>query len=219
MLVFFVLLWYNFDIQNKITTKYTCGGKGMLERLSDRIANSLVLQGIISKEDVDVYSYGLALLISFLFNSIVMLIVGILSHRLIETLLFLAVFVLLRSFTGGYHADTFQKCTVITFSTYGSVILLSTLNVITPVYLFAVIVGLFIIVWVAPVEHPNKEISARKKVHHKVTSLVLYIVFSASGFLLGNFNTRYKSVVFFALLADVVLLFIKNSKKGEVQNG
>lgn len=187
----------------------------MLEKVSDKIANSLVLQGIISKDDVEVYSYGLALLISFLFNTLVMLIVGGLIHRLIETLLFLAVFVLLRSFTGGYHADTFQKCMIITFSTYGSVIMLSSINVVLPVYFVAVLVGFFIVLAMAPVEHPNKEISDRKKVHHKITSIALYLFFSVSGFLLNNYNTRYKSVIFFALFADIVLLFIRKSKKGE----
>lgn len=190
----------------------------MLEKVSDRIAALLVSQGIIPEEDSDIYSYGLALIISFLFNTVVMLIVGALVHRFIETLLFLAVFVLLRSFTGGYHADTFLKCMLITFSTYALVIALSSIEVITPIYLSCLAIGFVIVLFTAPVEHPNKEISERKKVHHKITSSVMYIVFSVIGILVNNCNTRFKSVIFFALLADIVLLFIKESTKGEMRN-
>ena len=190
----------------------------MLEKVSDRIAALLVSQGIILEEDSDIYSYGLALIISFLFNTVVMLIVGALVHRFIETLLFLAVFVLLRSFTGGYHADTFLKCMLITFSTYSLVIILSSIEVITPIYLSCLAIGFVIVLFTAPVEHPNKEISERKKVHHKITSSVMYIIFSVIGILVNNCNTRFKSVIFFALLADIVLLFIKESMKGEMRN-
>ncbi len=190
----------------------------MLEKVSDRITALLVSQGVILEEDSDIYSYGLALIISFLFNTVVMLIVGALVNRFIETLLFLAVFVLLRSFTGGYHADTFLKCMLITFSTYALVIALSSIDVIIPIYLSCLAIGFVIVLFTAPVEHPNKEISERKKVHHKITSAVMYIIFSVIGILVNNCNTRFKSVIFFALLADIVLLFIKESTKGEMRN-
>lgn len=191
----------------------------MLEYLSDKIAKVLVSQKIISDCDMDVYAYGLALLLSFFFNTVIMFVIGIITHRLVETILFLIVFVILRSFSGGYHADTFLKCMIITFSTYALVISLSAVKVSLIVYLAILFVGFFIVLIKAPIEHPNKEISVRDKKHHKITSVILYTVFSGLGVVLDNYNTRFKSTTFFALLTVIVLLFIKESTKGDIQNG
>ena len=191
----------------------------MLEYLSDKIAKVLVSQKIISDCDMDVYAYGLALLLSFIFNTVIMFVIGIITHRLVETILFLIVFVILRSFSGGYHADTFLKCMIITFSTYALVISLSAVKVSLIVYLAILFVGFFIVLIKTPIEHPNKEISVRDKKHHKITSVILYTVFSGLGVVLDNYNTRFKSTIFFALLTVIVLLFIKESTKGDIQNG
>ena len=191
----------------------------MLEYMSDKIARILVSQKIISDCDLDVYAYGLALLLSFFFNTVIMFIIGIITHRLVETILFLIVFVILRSFSGGYHADTFLKCMIITFSTYALVISLSAVKVSLIVYLAVLFAGFFIILVKAPIEHPNKEISACDKKRHKLSSIVLYAAFSGLGVILDNYNTRLKSTIFFALLTVIVLLFIKESTKGDAQNG
>lgn len=191
----------------------------MLEYLSDKIAKVLVSQKIISDCDMDVYAYGLSLLLSFFFNTVIMFVIGIITHRLVETILFLIVFVILRSFSGGYHADTFLKCMIITFSTYALVIGLSAVKVSLIVYLAVLFAGFFIVLIKTPIEHPNKEISVRDKKHHKITSVILYTAFSGLGVVLDNYNTRFKSTIFFALLTVIVLLFIKESTKGDIQNG
>ena len=73
----------------------------MLNKTAVRLAKKLLSLQIITEEVFDIYVYGLELLLSFFFSSSVIVIIGTILGRVIETLVFLLVFVLLRSFTGG----------------------------------------------------------------------------------------------------------------------
>jgi accessory gene regulator B len=53
------------------------------------------------------YQYGLEILISGLIGIINILIISILIHRLTQGIVFLIVFIVLREYTGGYHAESY----------------------------------------------------------------------------------------------------------------
>lgn len=182
-----------------------------------RLAN----HGIINPESIEVYVYGFELVFSFAFSTAIILLIGILLSRLLETVVFLTIFVLLRSFTGGYHAKTFIKCAVVTFSTYLSVIILSMFVSRLPLYIYIIclLIGLSIISAVAPVENPNKEIPQNKRIRHKIISIILYLVFSTMGLLFYNYKMAITSSVFFSLIADIILLLPKETMKGDLENG
>ena len=93
----------------------------MLNKSAKKITDMLLSHQVISGEQYDIYVYGFELLISFLFSTMLILIAGIIFNAFIRTLAFLVVFIILRSFTGGFHALTYAVCTVITLSTYASV--------------------------------------------------------------------------------------------------
>lgn len=193
----------------------------MLHSLSNRMALRLANHGIINPESIEVYVYGFELVFSFAFSTAIILLIGILLSRLLETVVFLTIFVLLRSFTGGYHAKTFIKCAVVTFSTYLSVIILSMFVSRLPLYIYIIclLIGLSIISAVAPVENPNKEIPQNKRIRHKIISIILYLVFSTMGLLFYNYKMAITSSVFFSLIADIILLLPKETMKGDLENG
>ena len=93
----------------------------MLNKMAVKITDKLVLKKIVSDDMADIYIYGFELLISFFFSTIGVLIIGIILGRFLQTLMFLATFILLRSFTGGYHANTYAVCSLVTFSLFGVV--------------------------------------------------------------------------------------------------
>ena len=186
----------------------------MLERISEKTSDFLIRRGIVSRDSRDVYVYGFALLYSFLINTVVIMSAGIILGKVIETLMFLFIFVVLRSFTGGFHSNSFVLCTVITYSVYTAVMLLSTFRVHLVLFGILFVGGFVCLFLVAPIEHPNKPISDKKKRQHKITSLVLFSFIAVAGIVINIYDMSYGSVIFFSLIADIVLLFIKNSKKG-----
>ena len=134
----------------------------MLYKLSARLADRLFNHGVIAEEDKDIYVYGFQLLISFLFSTSLVLLIGAVLGKIAETLAFLIVYILLRSFSGGYHANSYAVCTIVTVSVYLIVILMSSLvNVNLIAYLSLFILGIILLALMAPVRHPNKKISSK----------------------------------------------------------
>ena len=88
--------------------------------LVSQIVNFITEQDVISDEsDVqDFYRYGIEISISSLLNIVLVVIAGILIHHIIESIVFLTLFILIRSFTGGYHADTYFRCNLLMCTTF-----------------------------------------------------------------------------------------------------
>ena len=187
----------------------------MLNKIATKLTKTMLAYKIIAEDMFDIYVYGSELLLSFLFNTTIILIAGILFRRILQTLLFLLIFVLLRSFTGGYHANTYSMCTFVTFLVYGGVLLLSELFVPSLLfYTILALVGLALMLVFVPIEHPNKKITEKQKRKYKYISLVLFLGFITVGALLCHADIQLNAVVFFTLIADLLLLFVKNRKKG-----
>lgn len=191
----------------------------MLNKMAVKITDKLVLKKIVSDDMADIYIYGFELLISFFFSTIGILIIGIILGRFLQTLMFLATFILLRSFTGGYHANTYAVCSIVTFSLFGIVLLLAEF-VFVPLYLYPILglIGTIIMVWQVPIEHPNKKLSNDQKRKYKVISLVLFLMFIAAGWLFCYFGSLLGAIVFYTLIADIMLLFFKSRKERRKQS-
>ena len=84
----------------------------MLKQISSFYANALVTEGIISIEDKEIHEYGLTALLVNLFNYGLWLLLGILSSTLLETVVFLISYTVLRNIIGGWHASTPIRCTI-----------------------------------------------------------------------------------------------------------
>ena len=79
-----------------------------------KIIEAVVLKGIesgrFSKDEESVYRYGYELLITNVVLAICIAIIVILEQKMKEVLIFLIVFIPLRSYGGGYHTSTAKRC-------------------------------------------------------------------------------------------------------------
>lgn len=186
----------------------------MLNKLSAKLAMRLVKNKIISKKVFDVYVYGFELLLSFMSSTLIILSIGAFFSYIIETIVFLIIFILLRSFSGGYHALTYSFCTFVTLVVYGISMLLSRYFFVNHIAFFIVLpVGISILLIVAPMKNPNKEISINKSIQHKITSILLFVVFCMIGMTLLEQYPIICNTIFYTLCADILLLFPKNLNK------
>lgn len=85
----------------------------MSAHLFDRWADALAREGIVSAEDVELYSYGLSQGLLFLLNIATALLVGALLGEMAACVVFMACYLPLRSMAGGYHARTPLRCYVL----------------------------------------------------------------------------------------------------------
>ena len=186
----------------------------LLNKLARKLTAKLLIQNIIPEDYSDIYIYGFELLLSFLFSTSVIVLAGVLCGRLLQTIVFLTVFIVLRSFTGGYHALQYWFCSVVTFSVFGLVLLISEfVKVSMFFYILLSLIGIVTIALVVPIENSNKPLSEGQKKKYKIISFTLFVIFVALGAVINYIDNSVGSVVFFTLIADLLLLFIKNRKE------
>lgn len=191
----------------------------MLNKIATRITQKLISNKSIDEELFEVYVYGFELLISFLLSTTLVLICGIVLNRIPQTIAFLCVFIFLRSFTGGYHARTYFFCSFVTLLTFGVVLIISSLIEVSLIhYLIVFCVGVVLLIIFAPIKHPYKKTSPKQKLKHKIISVVLFSFFVAVGVSLNKTFMAVSCTIFATLIADLVLLFIKNRKEIKNEN-
>lgn len=151
----------------------------MIRRLSLEIADYLFYRRIISIDKYDVYRYGLEMIISTLAGVMLILLCGLLTNSFIHAVIFYGLFVILRMFTGGYHADSHIACKLtlclsffMTNCTY--YILADMFNII--MYIFISLFNLVTVIFFSPVECSKKPISNTAKKKNKFISIILYII-------------------------------------------
>ena len=182
----------------------------MLNSVAKRLTKHLVDAGVVSSDLDDIYIYGFEVLITSLLSTLLIFIAGIALGRIVETISFLIVFIGLRSFTGGFHANTYWLCTALTLSIYVSVMLLSMyVKVPNIVYWLLLPIGVIVLLVKAPVRNPNKYLTDNETVRHKIVSIILFVAIMLAGALLLSKSASISGAIYYTLLADLILMFVK----------
>ncbi|ONI43435.1 hypothetical protein AN641_10175 [Candidatus Epulonipiscioides gigas] len=131
----------------------------MLKEKLEKLVNELVANGHCKSEDKEIVIYGLSTAIELTFNIITMLVLGALFDLLLETVIFLVSFSLIRIYAGGYHCQKSINCYF--FSTALFLLILTILKFTSVNYIFIISIVLIcisvpIILKFAPVETPTK---------------------------------------------------------------
>lgn len=158
--------------------KKTC----FCRKKEEKFDNSLDL----SSEEKELYFYGMKILIQWVVNITVIVAIGVLSKMILECLLLLLSFMLIRKFAGGIHLKKYLMCLF-----FSGVILSCGLFMIkhrwfVDIRLFRVLVlfATSLLSLVSPVIHPNKNINAHEiKIYHTTaivianTFMILSVIF------------------------------------------
>ena len=190
----------------------------MEHKAATRICDYMARNGVIRDDLLEVYVYGVELVLSFFTSSVLILCTGILLRRITHTIIFLTAFFLVRRFTGGYHANTYLICKIFTVGTYIVVMLLSQIATLTiPYYLLITLPGIPVIAVWGPIENPNKPLSSVARKKHKITGLVLYTVFLIMGIWLHTLSHPFGNVVCFTLASVIALMLFSNFKERSIK--
>jgi len=85
----------------------------MANVLSKKLAKQLCMNGNIKEEEVDLYAYGFFSFFMYLSGILTSLLIGFVMNMFIESIIFLIMFMPLRSFAGGIHVSSYLKCYII----------------------------------------------------------------------------------------------------------
>lgn len=184
----------------------------MISKLAKNIAHFFVVQKIVEESREVIYAYGMELLISDVLNALIVLLIALISHTLPAVIVYATVFIGLRKFVGGFHANSHLSC----MFTLVVVMLIFSYGIcnVSEKYAWFISIGFVaisipVIFNLAPVSHPNKPVSEEKRVKLKKRSRILVLLLSLLSLLLiisrlNKIALYVSSGIFLSALAAVM---------------
>ena len=137
-----------------------------------------------------------------------------------QVLIFYIIFIILRSFTGGYHASSYLKCNLI-FSIVASLVIFfskaaTEVRFSTGIINILFLPALSVFIWLAPIENPNKLIEKKRRIYFKTGSvLAAVILYILSLILYINNHTFESAIIVTTMFITAVMCMITKFQKGE----
>ncbi len=182
----------------------------MIQKLVDIIVKQQVEKGIISKEEVDIYKYGYYLLLEIIMNIIIAIFIGFIFRDIKTVIIFLLIYIPLRTYSGGWHANRLWKCTLI------SNFILITAEIIVncwiqyvsrSISLLIVTCCVVIILFMSPIDTETKRLNdIEKKIYKRKTYIIVVIqmcILTACVMFCGD---KYSIIIEYAYLVQAVML-------------
>ncbi|WP_410496952.1 accessory gene regulator B family protein [Cellulosilyticum sp. ST5] len=111
----------------------------MLQTVCHHISNRLVFAQIIKKEDQPIYDYGIYLTLMTIITTSTIVVLGFLLGKIGLTIVFLLILASMRHYTGGYHANRYWQCYLLSCMSYCAVMYLVSNKILQDTMLLAVI--------------------------------------------------------------------------------
>lgn len=150
-----------------------------LEKISGVVVKSFVNQGIISDEEKGIYQFGLNQLFFFIVNMISSVAIGMITGMLAECLVFTLTYMLLRRYSGGYHARTSVRCYFLSVCLMIVVLKIIDITISNEYYHIVFVVLLLsglVIILKAPIESENKPLNdAEYEKYRKKSSVIMAV--------------------------------------------
>ena len=178
-----------------------------------RLLLIILLERRIINSQIDVYKYGLELVVSSFFCMIISIIAGILCNCIFETFIFLLCFIVLRLCSGGFHASTHLGCwTIMLTLTLSHIFII--FNQHFSFYLLTLFdcLSLVVILIFAPVENLRKPILKKSKSKLKLLSIVISTLFFSIAVILNNIH-NIAITLHYVNITDALLILIEEVKK------
>jgi accessory gene regulator B len=190
----------------------------MIKRLSESIVNWQVSRSILTNNQSTLYQYAYEVMLNFLINILIAILIAIALNAPMQVLVFLASYMPLRSYCGGYHARTNGGCTIVSTILILVVclmegVLAGMLDALIIPVCFA-ISGVFIYKY-APAPDENKPLDEIEIKHYRNKSRFVWLVEAFIGVVFWYFGLRASAVIAIShIILSLMLVYgvFKNKK-------
>lgn len=154
-----------------------------MERLSEELTKYIIKAGVVSEESYAVYQYGFQIGLEMLCCFITCLAIAVYLHMVPEFIVFTTIFILLRTYAGGVHLNSFWACYFCSIVVQTLVLIISDIYQLPIVGAWTIIIiGNALILKYAPVQTMNRELNDNEKLHcRKITIKIVLGVFIFAG--------------------------------------
>ncbi len=151
----------------------------MFTNIAEKIVGNMEKQHLIQTDRRSIYKYGINQMLNMLLNTLTFLLVGLLFHKITETVIFTSAYIPLRIYAGGFHAKTPLRCWCISaIMIIAVMIIINYADNYVFVYDIFSLIAAGLILALSPIEDKNKPLDkVEKKIYKKRCIIVLFIEF------------------------------------------
>ena len=173
--------------------------------LSERLTDYVIKTGVVSKELYAVYQYGFQIGLEMFCCFTTCFIIAICLHIISEFIIFTGIFILLRTYAGGIHLNSFGSCFICSVAVQ-TVALLINIKYQFPIRSAWVIIMIssLLIYKLSPVESISRKLDKEEKKHCKKATLKIIIsILIIAG--CCTIRSGYKIISLIAITMSIVL--------------
>ena len=148
----------------------------MIENLSNKCISWLLSQGVITEDEVTVYRDAAYNVLYAAIPVVMMLIIGIFIGQPLGSILFIATFILLRKYAGGFHFDSLRLCIIVSLVTEFLFLYLATFIYQAIVSFILIFISSLSILKLSPIVHINRPLDS-SEIQYCKSKLKKHIVF------------------------------------------
>ena len=186
----------------------------MIKIIANWILNLVYKNCDIPNDLREAYQYGIEITISSIFNILLILLTSLLFRDVLSGVIFLLCFISLRIYSGGYHATTYLRCSIVFLLTY---ILVEISHIFLSHYFLSnirfseVLLLIFFlpVLIYAPVQNKHKKLDEKKKRKNKILSVIIYIILAVIALLLHSCKSSYGMTMVMTLAAVSTMILIE----------
>lgn len=188
----------------------------MISRFFRKAAAKLACNGNIQEKYVELYAKTMELTLAMGISFITALLIGYLCGMWRHGIVFLAAFIPLRSYAGGYHAEGYISCYMESCGLFAAALLflkfvvLKWQMIILVILLFSL--SLAVIFVLAPLADKNKPISEKEEKVFKKRTHMLLSMETALSMLLFLCKVSYGYAVMTAVIVSAFVLILQKRK-------
>ena len=145
-----------------------------MKRLSEKITDYILRSGAIQKESYALYQYGFQIGLEMISCLFVCFIIAWYLHMILEFLVSSTIFILLRTYAGGVHLNSYKGCFVTPVFVQTLVVICSEIFYFSLNVSWGIVLCSSVCIWIfSPVECISKELDVEEKKHCKNATLKL----------------------------------------------
>lgn len=186
----------------------------MIEKISLVIYRFVDKYISIEKEMAEVYKYGIEITVSSVLNICLIMILALFLGEPLCGVMFLICLILIRSYCGGFHANSYFRCNCCMLISFGLVYFISKVLLVhdwTDIRILSILLLLFFVpvYFFSPVKNPYKELDESKVKRCRKISIALYFLISIIGLIFTFCGSIYGLIAIITLIEVSVMIIVE----------
>lgn len=182
----------------------------MISSVANNITNYLICKKVIKDDDREIYQYGFEQVFSSLLNIATMLLLGIILGKIYQSLVLILSFMALRSYSGGYHANTPLQCYLLTVMSISAALSIMKFITIDRFICWGLLVlSSVVILLLSPIGSKNKPLDEIEKIIYRKKTIIVWSVETcvAIVFIILDITEIHIAITLAQVIINIALIF------------